>query len=47
MKRIYTVLMAKREEKTPLGTPRRRWVGNIEEDLQEIERKRGIVRYGW
>jgi hypothetical protein len=30
--------MAKREEKTPLGTPRPEW-----EDLQEIERERGMV----
>jgi hypothetical protein len=32
--------MAKLEEKTPLGRPRRRWKDNIEVDLQEIERER-------
>jgi hypothetical protein len=32
--------MAKLEEKTSLGTPRRRWEEDIEVDLQEIERER-------
>jgi hypothetical protein len=35
--------MAKLEEKTPLEKPRRRWEDNIEADLQEIERERGMV----
>ena len=32
----YRVLVGKKEGKRPLGTPRRRWVGNIRLDLQEV-----------
>jgi hypothetical protein len=31
----YRILVGKREEKRPLGRPRRRWVGNIKMDLRE------------
>jgi len=30
------VLLGKQEGKRPLGRPRRRWVGNIRNDLQEV-----------
>jgi hypothetical protein len=30
------ILVGKSEGKTPLGRPRRRWVGNIKIDLREI-----------
>ena len=33
---VYRVLVAKPEEKSPLGRPRRRWVDNIRMDLQEV-----------
>jgi hypothetical protein len=33
----YRILVGKPEGKRPLGRPRRRWVGNIKMDLQEIE----------
>jgi hypothetical protein len=33
----YRLLMAKPEEKRPLGRPRRRWVDNIRVDLGELE----------
>jgi hypothetical protein len=32
----YRILVGKREEKRPLGRPRRRWVENIKMDLREI-----------
>ena len=32
----YRVLVGKPEGKRPLGRPRRRWVGNIRMDLQEV-----------
>ena len=32
----YRVLVGKLEGKRPLGRPRRRWVGNIRMDLQEV-----------
>jgi len=40
---VYTVLVRKPEEKTPLGRPRRRWVDNIKMDLQEV----GCWGMGW
>jgi hypothetical protein len=43
MKGTYTVLMAKLEEKTPLGMSRPRSEDNTEADLQEIGRERGMV----
>ena len=33
---VYRVLMGKPEGRKPLGRPRRRWVGNIRMDLQEV-----------
>jgi len=33
---VYRVLVRKPERKRPLGRPRRRWVGNIRMDLQEV-----------
>ena len=33
---MYRVLVGKPEGKRPLGRPRRRWVGNIRTDLQEV-----------
>jgi len=33
---VYRVLVGKSEGKNPLGRPRRRWVGNIRMDLQEV-----------
>jgi len=33
---VYGVLAGKPEGKKPLGRPRRRWVGNIRRDLQEV-----------
>jgi len=33
---VYRVLMEKPEGRKPLGRPRRRWVGNIRMDLQEV-----------
>jgi len=33
---VYRVLVGKLEGKRPLGRPRRRWVGNIRMDLQEV-----------
>jgi hypothetical protein len=32
----YMILVAKPEEKRPLGRPRRRWVDNIKMDLRVI-----------
>ena len=32
----YRVLVGKPEGKRPLGRPRRRWMGNIRMDLQEV-----------
>jgi hypothetical protein len=32
----YRILVGKPEGKTPLRTPRRRWVDNIKMDLREI-----------
>jgi len=34
---VYRVLVGKPEGRTPLGRPRRRRVGNIRMDLQEVE----------
>jgi len=34
---VYRVLLGKPEGRRPLGRPRRRWVGNIKIDLQEVE----------
>jgi hypothetical protein len=39
----YRVLVGKPEGKRPLGTPRRRWGGNIRMDLREI----GWDGVGW
>jgi hypothetical protein len=39
----YRILVEKPERKTPLGRPRRRWVGNIKVDLREI----GWVGMDW
>ena len=33
---MYRVLVGKPEGRRPLGRPRRRWVGNIRTDLQEV-----------
>jgi len=33
---VYRVFVGKPEGKRPLGRPRRRWVGNIKMDLQEV-----------
>jgi len=33
---VYRVLLGKPEGWRPLGRPRRRWVGNIRMDLQEV-----------
>jgi hypothetical protein len=33
---VYRLLVGKPEGKKPLGSPRRRWVPNIEMDLLEI-----------
>ena len=33
---VYRVLVGKQDGKRPLETPRRRWVGNIRVDLQEV-----------
>jgi hypothetical protein len=33
---LYRVLVGKPEGKRPLGSPRRRWEGNIKMDLQEV-----------
>ena len=33
---VYRALVGKPEGKRPLGRPRRRWVGNIRLDLQEV-----------
>jgi len=33
---VYRVLVDKPEGRRPLGRPRRRWVDNIELDLQEV-----------
>jgi len=33
---VYRVLVGKPEGRRPLGRPRRRWVGNIRTDLQEV-----------
>ena len=35
-KGAYRVLVGKPDGKRPLGRPRRRWVGNIRMDLQEV-----------
>jgi hypothetical protein len=34
---VYSLLVAKPEEKRPLGRPRHRWVDNIKMDMGEIE----------
>jgi len=34
---VYRVLVGKPEGRRPLGRPKRRWVGNIKMDLQEVE----------
>jgi hypothetical protein len=33
---VYRVLVGKPEGKRPLGRPRRRWVDNIDLDLQKV-----------
>ena len=33
---VYRVLVGKPEGRRPLGRPRRRWVGNIRMDVQEV-----------
>jgi len=33
---VYRVLVGKPEGRRPMGRPRRRWVGNIRIDLQEV-----------
>ena len=33
---VYRVMVGKLEGRRPLGRPRRRWVGNIRMDLQEV-----------
>jgi len=33
---VYRILVGKQEGKRSLGRPRRRWVGNIRMDLQEV-----------
>ena len=33
---VYRVLVGKPEGRRPLGKPRRRWLGNIRMDLQEV-----------
>ena len=33
---MYRVLVGKPEGRRPLGRPRRRWVGDIRMDLQEV-----------
>jgi hypothetical protein len=38
---VYRVLVGKREEKRPLGRPRRRWKDNIKMDLQKVGGGRG------
>ena len=40
---MYRVLVAKPDEKRPLGRPRRRWEDNITMDLQEV----GCVGMDW
>jgi hypothetical protein len=35
-KNAYRILVGNPEGKSPLGRPRRRWVGNIKMDLREI-----------
>jgi len=35
-RRVYRVLVGKPEGRKPLGRPRRRWVGSIRMDLQEV-----------
>jgi hypothetical protein len=36
MRNAYKDLVGKREEKRPLGRPRRRWEDNIRKDIREI-----------
>jgi hypothetical protein len=36
MRGVYRVLVGKREEKRPLGRPRRRWEENIKMNIQEL-----------
>jgi transposase len=38
MGNAYRILVGKPEGKSPLGSPRRRWVDNIKMDLREIGR---------
>jgi hypothetical protein len=38
---VHRVLVGKREGKTPMGRPRRRWDDNINMDLQEVGRGGG------
>jgi hypothetical protein len=40
---VYRVLVGRPEGKRPLGSPRRRWEGNIKMDFREI----GIVGANW
>jgi len=41
---VYRVLVGKPEGKRPLGRPRRRWVGSIRMDLQDMGVGTGL---GW
>jgi hypothetical protein len=43
MRNSYTLLVRRPEGKRPLGSPRRRWEGNIKLDLTDIE----YERVGW
>jgi hypothetical protein len=36
---VYSFVVGKREGKSPLGRPRRRWEYNIKMDLQDLECK--------
>jgi hypothetical protein len=38
---VHRLLVGKREEKRPLGRPRRRWEDNITVDVQEVGGGRG------
>jgi hypothetical protein len=39
---VYRVLVGKREEKRPLGRPRRRWEDGIKMDLRETDWGGGV-----
>jgi hypothetical protein len=40
---VYRILVARPEEKRPLGRPRHRWEDNIKMDLRQV----GIIRTDW